>query len=388
MPVMERPQQDDDSSYARAIRILQEAGPGRSIGRVPEFDDRRYCGKLRRRMNRVGRMAVTAAGEALAEAGLLDAEPAPDRAGVAMGTSWGSGHDALAFMRNKAERGGALVNPALLPPSVPNAPGAFVSLRFGLRGHGLTCTSHQACGELALCAAADALVLERADRMVTGGVTEVIDFMVMALNRFRVVAPVGDQPVPFATPRGRGHLSLGEGAGVLVLEGEDAAHARQATPLARLTGWAQIAGPTSPHAFPAADGGLLASAIAEALAHAGIGPGDVDAVVTGASGLSAQDRAIATGLVETFGGRGQVPPICAPVAVTGFFYGAGALLTLAAISVLRSGTVPVTPGVGGASRDLLAALPEAPVTLPRCRNVLSVQCAEGGVATALLLSAL
>ena len=148
-----------------------------------------------------------------------------------------------------------------------------------------------------------------------------------------------------------------------------------------------MAGPASPHSFPPADGALLACAIRDALAHAGIGPDDVDAVVTGATGLAAQDRAIAAGLVAAFGGPGRVPPVCAPLAVTGSFYGAGALLSLAAISVLRSGMVPVTPGVGPASRAVLAALPEEPVTLPRSRCVLSVQCAEGSVATALVLSA-
>ena len=100
--------------------------------------------------------------------------------------------------------------------------------------------------------------------------------------------------------RERGGMSLGEGAGALVIE--DAAHARArgAPPRASLLGWglrsdAYHATSPDPH------GAQLERAVAEALADAGVAPGAVGYVNAHGTGTADNDACETTTLARLFG---------------------------------------------------------------------------------------
>ncbi|HEV7514981.1 MAG TPA: ketosynthase chain-length factor, partial [Thermoanaerobaculia bacterium] len=111
------------------------------------------------------------------------------------------------------------------------------------------------------------------------------------------------------------------------------------------------------------------------LARAGLEPGDIDLVVSGASGSRTGDRLEALTLRAAWGER-PLPPIVVPKAVTGE-YGGGFL----AAAVLAAGGAPFGPTPGFAEADPeLGIVPHAGGPLPAPARVLVSTVAAGGAA--------
>jgi 3-oxoacyl-[acyl-carrier-protein] synthase II len=161
----------------------------------------------------------------------------------------------------------------------------------------------------------------------------------MGFNALRLLDP---EPCrPFA--RDRRGLSLGEGAGFLVLE--DAAHARArgATAYAELAGHGLTTDAhhlTSPH--PDAEGSVRA--MLEALERAGVPPAAVGYVNAHGTGTVQNDRAEALALRKVFGPEGLL--VSASKSVIGHtMAAAGALEAIATVLTLHTGLVPPTAGL-------------------------------------------
>jgi 3-oxoacyl-(acyl-carrier-protein) synthase len=98
----------------------------------------------------------------------------------------------------------------------------------------------------------------------------------------------------------RSGISLGEGAGVLVLEAEEVARARGASILAWLSGWGtscDASHPTAPH--PQAEGAVLA--MRRALERSGLSPNDIDYLSAHGTGTPDNDAMEALALRRVFG---------------------------------------------------------------------------------------
>lgn len=147
--------------------------------------------------------------------------------------------------------------------------------------------------------------------------------------------------LPFSAHAG-GYVP-GEGGALLVLEELEAADGRA---LGEIAGYAATFDP------PARTGRepALRRAIETALADAGIGPSDVDAVVADASGVPARDVEEAAALAAVFGAHGV--PVTAPKAGTGRLYsGSGPVDVFCALKMISDEIVPPSAGV----RDVLPA---------------------------------
>jgi 3-oxoacyl-[acyl-carrier-protein] synthase II len=336
MPVLQEAPADDPGAAA-----LLHAARGGATGRLAGWDDRRFTGAERRRLNRIGRLAVTAAGQALAEAGLdgaaLAAPGRAERVGLCYGTGYGGAEDAVAFLDGVATRGAEYANPALFPSSVLNAAAAYVSLRFGILGYGATVTARDLSGELALVQAADALALGHADALLAGGVDESLPTLAAVLRRLRLLRGPG-------RPEG---AVLGEGAAALVLEAPAAATARGAHPLAVLAGWASGGGAApAPQRYAADAPATLVRVAREALAQAARDPADVDLVITGAAGLPELDTPLALSLAALFPAA-AAPAVFAVRHVTGWFPSSGAHAAAAAVLALSGAFFPGAPAARG-----------------------------------------
>jgi 3-oxoacyl-[acyl-carrier-protein] synthase II len=130
---------------------------------------------------------------------------------------------------------------------------------------------------------------------------------------------------------------MGEGAGVLVLEAEDHAKARGATPLAYVAGWGLTSDGThltSPHA----DGLGVRVAMERALARAAIEPKDIGYVNPHATSTKLGDVAEVKALRKIFGETLASTPISATKSMVGHLLGgAGAIESIATICSLREG---------------------------------------------------
>ncbi|WP_399930794.1 ketosynthase chain-length factor [Streptomyces kanamyceticus] len=154
----------------------------------------------------------------------------------------------------------------------------------------------------------------------------------------------------------------GEGGAILVVEDAEAARARGAAQVyGEIAGYAATFDPRPGSGRPPG----LRRAAAQALADAGLTPGDVDVVFADAAGVPELDRAEAAALVSLFGPSGV--PVTAPKTMTGRLFGGGAALDVAtALLALRDGVIPPTSNVATPAAehalDLVTAAREAPLT--------------------------
>jgi 3-oxoacyl-[acyl-carrier-protein] synthase II len=274
------------------------------------------------RAERTTQLALTAAASALAEAGLpgngekTGGAPEP-RLGVVLGTAFGCFLTNAEFEARFAAGGPNAASPRLFAATVSNAAAGELAIAYRLGGPGITLSAGGAAGLVALGHATDLLREGRADALVAGGVDALGDALLRWLD---------DGALAVGRP-------ASEAAALVVLESEDVARARGARLVGTIAGHATAFEP-EPRAAGAGDG--LAAAVEEALAEAGIAPGEVDAVVSAAPPALAalETRALARAL------DGVLPRSLVPKDVFGETFGAaGPLGLLAALAGTGRGRV-------------------------------------------------
>ncbi|MEU5609062.1 beta-ketoacyl-[acyl-carrier-protein] synthase family protein [Streptomyces sparsogenes] len=254
--------------------------PVRISCRVPGFDpDRLLGGRRAHRLDRFVQLALVAAREAVADAGLDPATWDGGRVGVVLGCADGGPATVEAQHRVLLENP-AWVSPLLLPMQLPNMLAGQTAIEFGATGPNLVVATACASGASAIGTARDLLALGRCDIVVTGGSEAMITPLVMAgFAKMGALSRRDGDPATASRPfdADRDGFVAGEGAGVLVLERVADARARGARVRARISGYGATADAhhmTSPHP----DGVGIEAALRAALADAGAGPGDVQHV--------------------------------------------------------------------------------------------------------------
>jgi 3-oxoacyl-(acyl-carrier-protein) synthase len=181
-----------------------------------------------------------------------------------------------------------------------------------------------------------------------------------------------------------------EGGAVLVLEELAHAQERGVPALAEITGHtAAFTARQSPHPEDA-DGWsqtsqALAFAISGALADAGIGPSEVDAVFADGIGVRNADRAEVAALQAALGKHARAVPVTVPKAGMGrACSGAAPLDVVAAVLALRDGLVPPTPGATDLAHDI--DLVTGTARRKPLQHVLCLARGFGGFASALVVS--
>jgi 3-oxoacyl-[acyl-carrier-protein] synthase II len=332
-----------------------------------------------RRLSWADRFALAAAREALAEAGLA-APLAGVATGLFFGASTGGMFESEEYFARLLDGGGAAISRLASQP--PSGPADAVARELGVAGPVVTVAAACASATLALGAALDALRAGEIDLALAGGSDSLCRLTYAGFNALRAVDP---QPCrPFRAER-QG-MSIGEGAGVLVLERAEDARRRGARPLAWLAGAGASCDAhhmTSPD--PAGDG--IARAVAAALADAGLDAGAIDFVNLHGTGTPANDAAEAKMLARVFGARAARLPASSTKSLVGHLLGAaGAIEAVATVLAFGDGELHPTAGGGAADPalgvDLVVGAPRA---LPAARRALSTNLAFGGANAACVL---
>jgi 3-oxoacyl-[acyl-carrier-protein] synthase II len=334
-----------------------------------------------RRMSLPSRMAVAAARMALLDAGLPPrAEGSATRA-VAMATTFGAGVFTEKLLVEILDHGPRTASPFLFTDCVANAPAGQIAIDAGATGANATIVQREAGPLLAVIEGAREVRAGRAEACLAGHVDEIGVLVHAVLDRMRALCPAdadGEvRPRPFSAQR-RGFLA-GEGSTVLVLEGGASARARDVPVLARLRASARAFDPSAPRADWGTGASALAARLSRALAKAGLGARDLDAVVSGASGSVRGDALEAHTLRTLFGSN--LPPVFVPKAVTGEY--GGGHLAAAVLLLLGAPCASVTP------RDrvdpALGITPHQGALPANVRRVLVSALAAGGAAAWLVL---
>ncbi len=295
-----------------------------------------------RRLDRSEAIALIAAHQAWADAGLADSGLDPERLAVSLGSGIG-GATTLLHQDDILEASGPRrVSPHTVPMLLPNGPAAWVGLELGAQAGVHSMASACATGAEAVAWGLDIIRSGRADVVVAGGTEAVVHQLPIAgFASMRAMSTRNDEPEKASRPwdKGRDGFVLGEGAGVLVLERADHAAARGARVYARLAG----AGITSDgyhivQPDPECKGGIRA--MKRAIQDAGLTGADIAHVNAHATSTPVGDMGEIRGIRAAIGDH---PVVTSTKSMSGHLLGAaGALESIATILAIRDGVVPPT----------------------------------------------
>ncbi|MBM0227196.1 MULTISPECIES: beta-ketoacyl-ACP synthase II [Micromonospora] len=295
-----------------------------------------------RRLDRSEAIAIIAAQQAWADAGLADSGLDPERLAVSVGSGIGGATTLLAQDDILEASGPRRVSPHTVPMLMPNGPAAWVGLELGAKAGVHSVASACATGAEAIALGLDIIRAGRADVVVAGGTEAVIHPLPIAgFASMRAMSTRNDEPERASRPwdKGRDGFVLGEGAGVVVLERADHAAARGARVYARLAG-AGITSDAYDIVQPHAEGEGAIRAIAKAIADADVAKTDIRHVNAHATSTPVGDMLEIGALHKALGDH---PVLSATKSMTGHLLGAaGALESIAAILAIRDSVVPPT----------------------------------------------
>jgi 3-oxoacyl-[acyl-carrier-protein] synthase II len=303
-----------------------------------------------RRLDRSGQLAVIAAKEAWADAGLEsddgeDPRVDGDRLGVACASGIGGVHTLLGNYDVLNEKGPRRVSPLSIPMLMPNSPAANIGLVVGARAGVHTPVSACASGNEGIALAIDMIRLGRADVVLAGGTEAAIHPLPMAaFGNMMALSKRNDDPEAASRPWDvdRDGFVLGEGAGILVLESEEHAAARGARTYAEVAG-AGITADSHDIAQPDPEGLGATRAIKRALSEAGLEPGDIKHINAHATSTPLGDVAEAVAIRAALGATADDVVMTATKSMTGHLLGAaGALESIATVLALHHRVVPPT----------------------------------------------
>ncbi|MFD7905660.1 beta-ketoacyl-[acyl-carrier-protein] synthase family protein [Kitasatospora sp. NPDC059722] len=344
-------------------------------------------GRLARRLDRFCQMAVVAARQAVADAGLDPAEWDGTRVGAVLGVSANSSHTYAVEYARLAEGRADRISPLMLPRSIPNMAAGEVALDLGVLGPSLVTSTACASGTTALALACDLIRSGTCDLVLAGGTDSARTAMTAAaFDRLGALSRRRHDPAGASRPfdADRDGFVLAEGAGVLVLERLGHARARGVRPRALLAGHGASSDAhhfTAPH--PGGDG--LARAVRAALADAGLAPYEIGHVNAHGTGTPLNDPAEAAALRQVFH---RPPPVTANKSVIGHTMGAaGAIEAAVAVLSLQHRLVPPTANLDrlddAVDLDVVTKAPR-PLAVP---TALSVSSGFGGQNAAVVLTA-
>ncbi|OAN37715.1 3-oxoacyl-ACP synthase KasB [Mycolicibacterium iranicum] len=316
--------------------------PVRIGGHLLEEFDSQLTKVENRRMSYVQKMATVLGRRVWENAGSPEVDT--ERLLVSIGTGLG-GAEALVFAYDGLrERGLRSVSPLSVQMYMPNGPSAVVGLERHAKAGVVTPVSACASGSEGIAQAWRNIVMGEADIAICGGVEQRIEAVPIAgFAQMRIVMSTNnDDPGGACRPfdRDRDGFVFGEAGALMVIETEEHAKARGATPLARLMG-AGITSDGFHMVAPDPNGERAAFAMTRAVQLAGLDPSDIDHINAHATGTSVGDLAEGRAINTAMGGHR--PAVYAPKSALGHSVGAvGAVESILTVQALRDGVVPPT----------------------------------------------
>lgn len=314
-------------------------------------------------------MAVTAANEAVAHAGLSEL---PESSGCVLGTS----------KLGLRSFGLALPQPDNVSHDYwPNAAALAVSSRWKLRGPSLCPVAACATGLVSLIRGADLVRSGECDVVLAGSSdASLVPIVLGSFQRLGVMARGFETPAQACRPfdAERSGFVIGEGAAVFVLESLDRAVARGANVLAEFVAAGMASDPSGMTQMDP-DGVSLSRLIRDVLQRSNTKPDEIDAINFHGTATRANDVAETRAVRAAFGASADRLVGSSQKGAIGHLLGAaGSVESAFAVLSLRDQIVPPTINLQTADRDCdldYAANESRPAAL---RNVLKLSLGFGG----------
>lgn len=320
--------------------------PTRIAGEVKSFDPVALLDTKRvRRSARFSQLAIAAAREAVADAGLSLAGELADRTGVVVNCAVAGMGEIESATRKLTGLEPGRVSPYFVSSVIPNMAACEVAIDLGV--HGPVTASALACasGIYAFLEGRRLIASGEADVVVCGGTdASITPVMFAGLSTMGALSRRNDDPARASRPfdAGRDGFVYGEGAVLAVLESAEHARRRGANVYATVAGGALTSDAFHVSA-PEPSVAYTAEAIRLALRRSGAGPADVDYICAHGTSTRANDRTETAAIKAAFGEHARDVAISSPKSMVGHLIGAaGSLSAMVATLAMRDGVAPPT----------------------------------------------
>jgi len=334
------------SGIATITRFDTSDLPIHIAGEVKGFDPTDYIGLEQvRRMPRCTHLALAAATQAMADAGLEDGVPNPERAGVVMGAANGGIEVSTEGWEAFKAEGRAGLSPFMFSAMLPSNPAYQTAQHCRCQGYSSTITTACASGTQAIGEAVEAIRRGAADLVLGGGAESMIHpAFFIGLYALRVLAGDNEHPERAIKPfdARRDGFARAEGAAILVLERLDHALQRGARIYAEVLGYA--ANSDAHHvAIPDPVGAGAGRCIRLTLQNAGISPADVDYINAHGPATEVGDRTETMAIKAEFGEHAYRVPVSSTKSMVGHASGAaGAIEAMVCVKSIAEGIIHPT----------------------------------------------
>ncbi|HEY1735062.1 MAG TPA: beta-ketoacyl-[acyl-carrier-protein] synthase family protein [Methylovirgula sp.] len=277
---------------------------------------------------------IVAGDEAMKQAGLPLNERLGPRTAAIIGTGIG-GMNSIEEGMHAVHMNQGRPDPFTVPRLIASACPSTISMRYGTTGPCFAVASACSSATQAIGIGFHLIRSGLMDRAIVGGTEDCVTIASMlAWEGLRVLTPNVCRPFS----KDRNGMVLGAGAGVFILESEEVARARGATPLVELSGYgtsSDAKDPVRPDAVGAA------ASMRYALEDAGITQDAIDYVNAHGTGTTVNDSTESEALEMIFGKRLSQVPVSSTKPIHG--HGLGAAGALELVVTIRAVTENIAP---------------------------------------------
>lgn len=290
----------------------------------------------RGKMTRLTQMALVAADEAVKDS-FIDFE-ACDRSRVAV--ILGIVTTAYGDVEKEQSESNSIVK------SMPNAPSAWISIRYGLKGPNFNVSTACASSAYAIALGQQLIQSGLADVVITGGGDSHIqkDY-IRGFNQIMTLSVRNETPKTACCPfsKNRDGFVMGEGAGIMILESEEHAKKRGARIYAEVGGCA-ITSDAGDITAPEADGVMMAKTMQLSMEQAGVKPEDIDYINAHGTSTYLNDKYETMAIKSCFGSHADKLYVSSTKSMIGHTVGASGVIE-GIVTVLTMDRGIITPTI-------------------------------------------
>ncbi len=294
----------------------------RIAAQVPDSFEEYATGKIKKRqsrqMTRVTRMCFVCAKDAVEQENIDFDQIDKSRVAVILG---------VLNTGNSSVEGTQISRDSILK-GMNNAMPAWISLEYGLTGPAYTVATACSSSAYAIGLGYDLIKTGKADMVITGGADSIINPEEIAgFNLLYALSTQNDEPEKASKPfsNDRDGFVIGEGAGIMILESEKSAKARNAVIYGELAGYALTSEAYNIMA-PRKDGEGMAETMEKALTVSGIDKTEVNYISAHGTGTMLNDLYETMAVKRVFGERAYKIPVSSQKSMIGHTVGAAGVI--------------------------------------------------------------
>ncbi len=335
-----------NSGIGPITRFDDKSIPTQIAGDIHGFVPENYIElKEIKKMDRFIHLAIAASQMAVDTSGIKITPENAERVGIMVSSGMGGLPAIEKYHKIYLERGYRKITPFFIPMLIINEAAGILSIRYGAKGPNICVVTACATGTHSIGEAFRTIERGDADAIIAGGTESCIcPLGVGGFNAMKALSTRNDEPQrasrPFDTERDG--FIMGEGSGVVVLEGLECAEKRGARIYAEVIGYG-ASGDAYHITAPAPNGEGAARCMKMAVKDAGISPAEMGYINAHGTSTKYGDELESIAIKTVFGDHAYKIPISSTKSMIGHLLGAaGGVEAVITILALDRGLLPPT----------------------------------------------